>query len=77
MWKNEKYSIQLYWWEDENCWYACVPEITAIFETGSTRAEALAKLEDLIQDVLEDEDAEKIEPWILRTNEETFPLYLD
>lgn len=73
---NDRYSIQIYWWEEGNCWYACAPELIGVFETGNTRAEVLSKLEETLQEVSE-EYLSEFEPWIMHSDDETFPLYLD
>lgn len=45
---NTTYHINLFWSDEEKAWVADVPDLDPCTTFGSTRAEALAKAEELI-----------------------------
>lgn len=72
---NDRYSIQIYWWEDEQCWYACSPEFPGISGMGACKEEALMEVTEEINGILDDRSIKLPEPWILCTNDPSLPLY--
>ena len=73
--RNDKYSIQIYWWADEKCWYACAPEFPGISGLGASREEALVEISEAINEILDDRNLKLPDPWILKTNDPSLPLY--
>jgi len=49
---NDRYEIVIYWSQEDNCFFAEVPEIPKLITDGKTRSEALADVEEMISDYL-------------------------
>jgi predicted RNase H-like HicB family nuclease len=45
---NTTYHINLFWYDEERAWVADVPDLEPCTTFGASRAEALAKAEELI-----------------------------